>query len=123
VKLKINAATVDGILSPIAISSPITNLEIPKNKTWKRIGILACLKEEKSSHNWGGNFHLKIIITIRITEIRLISKNKRLSTKLMIYSAFEFDSIQISQIFTNDAMTKSWYISIIYLKGMLQTNP
>ena len=58
-----------------------------------------------------------------MTETKLSIKNKRLSPKLMNCNAIDFDSIPISQIFTNAAMTKSWYISIIYLKGMLQNKP
>lgn len=122
-KLKIKAGTVEGILSPIAISKPITNLEIPKNKTWKRIGILATLKEAKISLSEGGKPRFRIIIVSKTKDIKLSNKNSRLSPKLMNCSAKELASIPIKEILTKAAITKSWYISIMYLNGMLQNNP
>ena len=90
-KLKIKADTVEGILCPIAISNPITNLEIPKNKTWKRMGILATLKDAKISLKEGGNLLLRIIMESKMIDIKLSNKNKRLRTKLTTCNAVDFD--------------------------------
>lgn len=106
-KLKIKADTVEGILCPIAISNPITNLEIPKNKTWKRMGILATLIDAKISLKDAGNPLLRIIMVSRIIDIKHNSKNKRLSPKLTNCKATDFDSIPIKEILTNAAIIRS----------------
>ena len=83
-KLKINAVMVLGILFPIAISNAITNHEIPNNSTCNKIGILAYLKDTKSSLTLGENYLVKIIKMTSMKATTKINKKNKLSIKLTI---------------------------------------
>ena len=90
-KLNTKAETVEGILSPIAISKAIINQEIPKKRTWKRIGIQAYQSDANISQICGGNFHQSIIIISTKIAIKQRIKKKTLKMKLIACNAFEED--------------------------------